>query len=291
MPRRLFRFLLASLLACFTLCAQAADTFFSYNELLGSSTVKDFNNPNVKLYWGNEPTPEFAELARPDSYTRISVSMSPFGGSRRHCVDAFEKVLKATIEDAASRGYDAVINIRPVVNGKPSEDPKGFNCNPGYKTTDVALMSTFAMTSTALQRMNEAEQAAASAPARGPAPNALFIPLEPILSSAEAKAILGTHLSAYAGIKAPAYNQRYGPDEYSDEADSRTQSKEAACQQAAIKVLRTMADDAKTKGYDAIIKIRSYLDSQYAPVPTDLECMIGKKAASVTLRASFASKK
>jgi uncharacterized protein YbjQ (UPF0145 family) len=284
------RLIFASLLACFTLCAQAADTFFAYSELLSSSNVKEFIKPDVKLYWGSEASPEFAEVARPDTYTRISVSLSPFGGSKRHCVDAFEKALKATIDDAASRGYDAVINIRPVVDGKPSDDPKGFNCNPGYKTTNVSLMSSFAMTGAAIKRMNEAEQQSTKLPPRSPIADAIFISLEPILASVEAKAILGSTLSAFAGTKAPAYLHRYGPDEYSDEADSRTQPKEAACQQAVLKVLRAMADDAKAKGFDSIIKIRSYLNSQYAPVTNDVECLIGKKAASVTLVASFASK-
>jgi uncharacterized protein YbjQ (UPF0145 family) len=283
--------LLAPLITCLTISAHAADTRFVLSELLATDNLKELLDADMKLYWGTQPVPEFSEVAPPDTYTRSSISLSPFGGSKRHCVDAFQGALKAMVKEARSRGYDAIINIRPVVDGKPSDDATGFNCKPGYKTTEVPLMGTFAMSAAALQRVMEAEQNAAKLPPRAAVKDAIFLPLEPILNSAEAKAILGPSINAYVGIGGPAYSQRYGPEEYSEGADTNALGKEEVCKQAVLKTLRVMAQDAKAKGFDSIIKIRSYLNEQFAPVATDVECLQGRRSSSVTLQASLASKK
>jgi uncharacterized protein YbjQ (UPF0145 family) len=284
--------LLVLVLTSLTISAHAAEaTYFKFSELLESDSAKDLLDPAVKLYWGAQATPDFPEVARPDTYTRSGISISPFGGSKRHCVEAFEKALKAMIVDARTRGYDAVINIRAVRDGKPSDDPAGFNCKPGYKTTEVPLMGSFAMTSAATQRAAEAEERSANLPARPPSDGAIFLPLDPILASAEAKAILGQNISAYWGVKAPAYSQRYGPDEYSEDADIGKLPNEEACKQAVLKALGSMIEEAKARDFDSIIKIRSFLNGEFTPVTTDVECQLGRRTASVTLQASLASKK
>ena len=284
--------LLALVLASLTISAHAAEgTYFKFSELLKADSAEELVNPGVKLYWGTQPTPDFSEVARPDVYTRSSISMSPFGGSKRHCVEAFEKTLKAMIEDARSRGYDAVTNIRAMRDGKPSDDPAGFSCKPGYKTTEVPLTGSFAMTTAAAQRAAEAEERSSNLPARPPSAGAIFLPLEPILTSPEAKAILGQDIKAYWGIKAPEYSQRYGPEDYSDDAEIGKLRSEESCKQAVLKTLSSMVQEAKTRNYDSIVKIRSFLSEQFAPVATDVECKLGKKTASVTLKSSLASKK
>ena len=286
------RNLLALLLSALAISALAAEpTYFKFSELLKSDSAEDLMDPAVKVYWGGQPTPDFPEVARPDAYTRSSISISPFGGSKRHCIEAFEKALKAMIGDARSRGYDAVINIRAARDGKPADDPTGFSCKPGYKTTEVPLSGSFAMTSAAMRRAAEAEERSANLPARPPSVGAIFLPLEPMLASPEAQAILGQEIRAYAGIKAPAYRQRHGPDEYSDDADIGQLRSEDACKQAVLKTLSSMVQEAKTRDFDSIIKIRSFLKEQFAPVTTDVECQLGKKTASVTLQSSLASKR
>jgi uncharacterized protein YbjQ (UPF0145 family) len=285
------KYLLAPLLASLVISAHAADTYFVLSELLASDSVKELLDPNIKMYWGSQVTPDFSEIARPDPYTRSSISLSPFGGSKKHCIEAFEKTLKEIVIDARNRGYDAVVNLQPARDGKPSGDPAGFNCKPGYKTTEVSLIGSFAMTTGAVQRMAEAEQRTTHLPPRNPAANAIFLPLDPILISPEARAILEPGINAYSGIKAPAYSQRYGPDEYSEEADTKSLGKEDACKQAVLNTLRAMVQDAKERGFDSIIKIRSFLSEQFAPVATDVECQIGRKTANVRLQASLASKK
>lgn len=285
--------LLAVVLSALTISAQAADpTYFRFSELLESGSAKDLlDDPSVKLYWGGQPTPDFAEVARPDTYTRSSISISPFGGSRRHCVEAFEKALNAMVAEARARGYDAVIDIRAARDGKPSDDPAGFSCKPGYKTTEVPMIGAFAMTSAAMQRAAEAEERSARPPARPPVAGAVFVPLDAILSSPEATAILGPDIAAHWGIKAPAYSQRHGPDEYAEEADIGKLRHEDACKQAVLKTLSSMAQEARTRGFDSIVKIRSHLNGQFAPVATDVECQLGKKTASVALQASLAIRK
>lgn len=284
--------LLALVLTSLTLSAHAAEgTYFRFSELLESESVKDVLDPAVTLYWGAQPTPDFPEMARPDTHTRSSISLSPFGGSKKHCLEAFEKSLKAMIDDARTRGYDAVVNIRAARDGKPTDDPAGFDCKPGYKTTEVPLIGTFAMTSAAVQRASQAEERSVNVPARPASAGAIFLPLDPILASAEAKAILGANITAYSGVKAPAYSQRHGPDEYAEDADIEKLSTEDACKRAVLKTLSSMVQEAKARDYDSIIKIRSFLDERFAPVTTEVECHLGKKTASVTLQASLASKR
>lgn len=282
--------LFALVFTSLTISAYAAEgSYFKFSDLLKAESAEELMDPAIKLYWAGQPTPDFAEVARPDVYTRSSISIGPFGGAKRHCIESFEKALGAMIEDARARGYDAITNIRAVRDEKPSEDTEGFNCNPGYKTTEVPLIASFAMTAAAKQRAIEAEEQSTQLPARSPAKGAIFLPLEPILTSAEAKTILGPDIKVYWGVKAPKYNQRYGPDQYSDDADIGKLERDDACKQAVLKVLSSMVQDAKTKNYDSIVKIRSFLDGQFAPVPTDVECELSKKTASVTLQFSLTS--
>ena len=269
--------------------AHSADpTYFKLDTLRQADTVKELASGSVKLYWGDEKTPAFAEVAPPDVYTSPSISLSPFGGSLRHCVDAFERALKSLVDDAQARGYDAVIHIRPVMGDKPSTDAQGFYCKPGYKTTEVPLSGTFAMTQAAMDRLlTQEQQAIAPRPA---AKGAVFLPLGSMLTSPEAKAVLGPTINAYPGLEAPTYRLRYGPDEFHGEAKINGQSPQAACQQAVVDALGSMVETLKEKDLDMIIKVRSHFDDQYAPVPTDVECEVGKKVARVSLMASLAKR-
>jgi uncharacterized protein YbjQ (UPF0145 family) len=283
--------LLSLLLIAASAAHSAQPSYFKLSELRRSETAKEQANRSVKLFWGDEKAPEFAEMAPPDTYTRSSISLSPFGGSQRHCVDGFEMALTALVDDALARGYDAIINIRPAMDGKPSADATGFYCKPGYKTTEVSLSGTFAMTQAALDRATEQEQRSAVLAPRPPAKGAIFMALGPILSSPEAKSVLGTSIEAYAGLDAPAYRLRYGPDTYYGEGDLKTLGPEGACKQAVLKALDAMVEVAKEKDLDMVIKVRSFVEEQYPPVSTDVECEIGKKVASVSLRASLAKRK
>jgi hypothetical protein len=288
-PRRLLALFLTSL----ALSAHAAsDTYYlKFGELMESDYAKKLVDPAIKLYWGAEPAPAFAEVAPPEVYSRSGISLRLFGGGTRdHCVEAFQLALKTMLAAARWRGYDAITDIRVARNGQPMDDPLGFNCKPGYRTTEVALIGSFAMTATALQRAADEEGKSANLPPRPPSAGAIFLPLEPILASAEAKAVLGT-LNAYPGISAPAYSKRFGPDEYSEEADLGKLEREEACKQAVLLALSSMVKEAQFRDLDSIIKIRSKLNEQFAPVTTDVECLIGKKTASVTLHASLASRK
>lgn len=276
-------------------CHAADSTAFKLSEMVSKGDVKEQldKSPEVKLYWGAQQAPAFTEVAKPDTYTRVSISLSPLGGSRRHCVDAFEKAMTSTIKEARSRGYDAVTGIQVASNrGKPSEDPENFVCSPGYKTTEITITSSFAMTEQAAKRMAEEEAAAMKLPSRAPAKGALFLPLEPMLVTDDVKTMLGNGLSAHVGLaNTPLYSHRYGPEEYSERAEVTASGNEEACKQAVLKALKKMVADAKEKGYDSLIKIRSYYDEQYTPVPTDVECEIGRRGASVNLKASLANRK
>ena len=283
---------LLSLLLLAASAAQSAGTsYFNINELRQSAEVKEQAARAVKLFWGDEKVPEFAEVTPPDIYTRSSISASPFGGSQRHCIEGFELALRALVNDAVARGYDAIIDIRPVVDGKPSADAAGFYCKPGYVTTEVPVSGRFAMTQAALDRIAEEEQRSAVQAPRPPINGGVFMAMGPILASPEAKSVLGTSIEAYAGLDAPAYRQRYGPDDYAGEGDVKALGPDGACKQAVLMALTQMVKEAKERGSNMVMKVRSYVDEQYAPVATDVECEIAKKTASVLLRASSAKKK
>jgi uncharacterized protein YbjQ (UPF0145 family) len=283
--------LLAAAIALTSATSFAAESeFFRISELLQSETAKETLAAPVVLYWGAQPTPRFAEVADEDSYVRWSTSRSPFGGSRRHCVDAFEQALRAMVGDAISRGYDAIIGITAASDARPSSDPGGFYCKPGYRSTEVRLTGSFAMTQDAVRLAAEEDAFVLEGPPRPPWDHNVYLPLEPILTSPEAKAILGTDVAAHWGLQAPAYVKRYGPDVYYDYGDIALGT-EVACKQAVLKVLLAMADYARANKYDAVIRIRSYLYDLHTPVATDFECEVGKRKTTVRLKGTLAKLK
>jgi hypothetical protein len=144
----------------------------------------------------------------PDIYTSTSISLCPFGGSRRHCLDALQKSLMSLADDAKLRGHDAVVDIRPAVDAKPSSDAAGFKCKPGCKVTTVSVSGAFAMSEAALCKANEAEAKSLNVVARKPAEGAVFLAADPILSSEKAKAALGADLSVHWGMQAPPHSYR-----------------------------------------------------------------------------------
>ncbi|MGH8765982.1 MAG: hypothetical protein ACRET8_09710 [Burkholderiales bacterium] len=285
--------LLATLLASLAVTAHADDGYtFKLAELMQSDDVKGMLDPPIQLLWGEQPTPQFAEVTRLRTYTRSGVSLSIFGGSRRHCVEAFDNALQAMIRDARARGYDAVIDVQVKENSSTTRaDAAGFRCKPGYKTTEVPVSGRFAMTAAAFERMREADASSASLPPRPPAEDAIFVPLEPVIGSEEEQAMAGPAIRAYWGIDAPPYADRYGPETYKGAARIGADGKEAACRQAVLGALKAMAGDAKSRAYDAVIRIRSYFNERYAPKLTEVECEIDKDQVGVVLQASLATRK
>lgn len=284
--------LLAAGLAFLATSALGADSvLLKVSDLLKSSTAQEILETPVTLYWGKRPTTQFAEIARGDNYTRWSISRNPFGGSEKHCADAFEQALRALVNDAAERGYDAVIDLKVQSDSKTSDDPDAFYCKPGYRSTEVSLTGSFAMTSAAMQRAAEEDAFVIEGPPRPPWGENIYLPLEPVFASPEAKAILGTDVTAHWGLQHPPYSERHGPDVYYDYADFATFGKEGACRQAALKVLGAMAEYARGNNYDAIIRIRSYLNDLHTPTATDYECEIGRRKATVRLKGTLAKKK
>lgn len=283
--------LLATLLAALAVTAHADDDYhFKLADLMQSNDVKKMLDPPIQLLWGEQPTPQFAEVTRLRTYTRAGISLSLFGGSRRHCAEAFVNALQAMIRDARARGYDAVIEVHVRGDGKAAGDAAGFRCKPGYKSTEVPVSGRFAMSAAAFERMRAADASSARLPPRPPAEDAIFVPLAPVIGSGEEKAIVGPAIRAYWGIDAPPYADRYGPERYRGKARIGADGKEAACRQAVLGALKAMAGDANNKGYDAIIRIRSYLEERYAPALTNVECKIDDDEAEVALQASLATR-
>jgi hypothetical protein len=277
--------------ASLALTTHAAEERFDLRTELGSSYLKDWLGKEVKLYLADEKPPEFAEITRPDTYSATSFSPSIFGGGRRHCLDAFQKAMKSLVDFAAERGYDAVVDIRPVQEGGTSKEVTTLLCTPGYKITSVSFSGSLAMSAAALQKQTEAEASSIKSHSRKPKDGEIFLPADPIITSPAARAILPEGTSLFWGAEAPIYTHRHGPDDYSDQAAITSAGTDAACKEATLKVLRQIADEAKSRKYDSIIKVRSRLNGEFPPALADIECLVSKKHVNVTLQATLAQKK
>ncbi|HSD37414.1 MAG TPA: hypothetical protein VLC92_07875 [Rhodocyclaceae bacterium] len=91
--------------------------------------------------------------------------------------------------------------------------------------------------------------------------------------------------------RAPADNERTIPNDYSEEASVKELGREGVCRKAALNTLAAIVADAKKKGYDGIIKLRSYLDERPALSDKDFECEAGSKWANVQLLATLINAK
>jgi hypothetical protein len=265
--------------------------YFRLDELLRSEEAREVLKAPVALYWNDQPAPEFVEKTELDRHSGTAISGSPFGGSRRHCVEGFDLALKAMVNEAVRLGYDAIAGIRVVIDGKPSDDPVGFYCMPGHKVTTIRLEAAFLLTRAGQERLAAEEAFVPVGPPRPPADGAIYLPLAPILESPEMKSIIGSDISIYWQGPPPEYGDRYGPEAWYDHAEIARYGKDDVCRQAAFKVLLAMADKARAEEFDSIIKLRSYLNGQFTPDPGDIECEIGRKIATVKLRAMLVKRK
>lgn len=272
-----------------TTSAIAEDVMYlKFSELFSSKDFKETLDKGVALHWLGEKRPAFHEYSLPESYTGTSKSFS--GSSRKHCAEALEEALGAFVDEADSKGYDAIVDLTLVVNGNTSSSIDGFSCKLGERITSISLTGRLALSDVSANLLAAMERKALSRALRQPSEGAIFLPLEPVLSSPEARAILGGRLSADWHFPAPAYVFRKGPSEYEGEANITPTGKEAACNQAVLNALSTMVEEAKLGNYDHIIKIRSYLEKQFVSDAAQFECAISRKTVSVNLQASLATK-
>ncbi len=260
-------------------------------QLLASESAKETLKQGVAVYWVGQTAPTFSLSSLPETYTSTSFSPSPFGGSRRHCVDAFEKAFLELVKDAKLKGFDTIVDMRPVVNGNPEKEAKEFTCKPGYKITTVSLMGTLAMSEAAAKRVIDGEQSSLTIAARLPAEGAIYLKLEPTLTPTGTTEAISKSVQAYAASPSPpAYRFRFGPDDYSGDAELTAEGPEAACRRAVAKALEGMAAEAVERKYSMLINIRSNLNSKYSPDYSQFECLVGKKNVSVNLQVTFAAK-
>lgn len=266
---------------------QAGEERFDIRKEITSSDFKAQFETEVSLFLSGDKTPKFPEVGRPETYTAVSISLSPFGGSRRHCLDAFQKAVKSMIDTAISHGYDAIFEIKQAESESPKNEPGILKCEPGYKVTTVSISGTMALSASALQRKLDEEHIFINLPSRAPATGAIFIAMDQIFESPEARKILAHGLSAHWGKTSPEFKHRSGPDDYSDEAEITASGAENACRSATLKALSQIANEAKERNFNAIIKLRSHWEGEYVQ-PGTLECLVGKKKAYVTLQATLA---
>lgn len=267
----------------------AEPIYFQFRDLLAEPSVREVLDPGVKIYLTGDPRPTIVESAAPDIYSGTGISVNPFGGSRRHCIEAFSNAIRSMVTDAVTGGYDSIADLRAMDGDKPGQDAQGFSCTPAYKVTVVALHSTIGATAAMAQRTAEIERDLIKQPYRDPWEDSIYVPVAPIAASPEASAALGDKVKGYWGIDAPAYQVRGIPEDYSGSAPLIQQDRHAACKQAVLNTLKDMAENTVELGYDSMIRIRSYLYEQTTPGMNSIECEIGKKAVYVKLRGTPAN--
>ncbi|MEC5385076.1 hypothetical protein VVD49_05035 [Uliginosibacterium sp. H3] len=299
---RLYGFpLLFVMLVCAmsTAGAQTSDRFYfySFRTALASPEAREVLNPAVRLYWGAMPAPELGEQARRDTFSGTEKNSRVFIRSepRDVCMRVFAKALHSFTVDAIARGYDAVVNIKGETAGAQGSSDVGFDCDAGYQITTVRLTAQLALTKSASDLAAEIERDPARwVPPKRTVPlskNAIILSLQEILDSSDARQILGS-IKTHVGLHhAPAYSERWGPEEYGDDARISEFGTEGACKKATLLALASMVSDVKEQGYNGIIKIQSYLDGQPAGKDTDLECEVDRKSASVNLKGTLVTVK
>lgn len=251
--------------------------------------VQAVMDPAVRLFWYDSPAPELAEYSPSDVFNGIGISVIPFNTSQKHCEEAFRKSIELMIAEARNAGYDVIHDIRPALREGPSKDLNRVFCSLSPSTARVVLSARFGMTPTAQARANsidlEAERLAAST-ARPAAKGALYVPLQALLASPEFKTILGADMGFYLGSQVPPrYSQRFGPKTYTESVEANGASPDETCRRAVLAALRSLITDARGHNYNAVIRVRSFLNDQLTPSPNDAECEAGNRSAKASFRA------
>jgi hypothetical protein len=270
--------------------ANAGESVLTISDELGKKEIKELLDPNVAMFWGDQAPPTgLAEPSRPEIFSGIEANAIPFAGGVRHCQAAFRKSLNNMLEDARKMHYDVIYAVRSVVQGVPSSDPQRAVCSHVVHVTSLKFQAVLARTPAMATRVAEAELLAvkeAAASARQPSAKIRYLPLQPILDSPEAQAILGSGITWQVGSTAvPASATQLGPIESEGEGNVKKSGETGACKVAVLDALSGLAKDARERGYSGLTKIHSYFDEKRTPVESDVECEISGSDAQVLLRS------
>jgi hypothetical protein len=289
---RMHRMVIPLLLAMAAHSAHADGIFYTFERAMKSPDVEDILDPGVKLFFGEQQTPPLAEKSRPDSHSRSGMSIAPFGRNPDVlCREGFTENLAALIRNAKKMGFDTIFNIRgQMADGSFSN--KGFDCGAGRRTAEVRLMIEYGLTQDGARRA-EQETVSQAAPRqrKPPSKNAIFLPLDDVMDSPEALAVLGPIKAHWGTNKTPAYSERYGPEEYDGEGSVKELGREGACKKAVQEALKAALEDVAEQGYNGMIRIRSYLNGEFTPNETDFECEVSSKWATVNFQVTLATLK
>lgn len=273
--------------------AHAGESVLTIADELGKSQNKELLDPNLAMFWGDQAPPTgLVEPSRPEIFSGIEANAIPFTGGVRHCQAAFKRSLNNMVEDARKMHYDVIFGIRSVVQGVPSSDPQRAMCSHIVHITSLKFQAVLARTPAMAMRVAEAEAQTlqeAAASARKPSTKSRYLPLEPILSSPEAQAILGAGMTWHVGSNSvSAYALQLGPMEAEGEASVKKFGESGACKNAVLDALSSLVKDARERGYAGLTRIHSYFDEKRTPVESDVECEISGSDAHVMLRSVLA---
>lgn len=253
-------------------------------DALASNAVRAILDPGTKLVWGNETPPKLIDRSRPDSYQG---SFRKSGTPAEKCNGALASTLSRILEDAQRFGYDTVFAIRSLTidDERPVNDPGVFECNVGVFSTEVKLAVSFGVSEASRAAF---EKRQLNWPTRSIVDgklldNALVLDLKDILDSPEVRAAAGSIPVRMAGDPEPAYVERFGPDDFLGEMSVRKYGAEGACRRAAIESAIRMLDEVRERGYNGLIRIRSFTRDHITPETSQVECRIKWDDAQVTL--------
>lgn len=286
---------LSALFASLSAPSFAEDRNFALSTLRALPEAQAVMDPAIRMLWLDEAPPALVESTPTTMHNATGISVIPFNTGEAHCQEAFVRALRNMLEIARNAGYDVIYDLRPALRDGPASQTSSVYCDVGVTTARVFLSAKMGMTQTARTRADgierETERLAMIAN-RPAAKGALYLPLLPILETPEIREQLGNDVTLTLGSQTPpAYSLRYGPVTYSETAASNGKSPTDTCVAATIATLRTMIKDARANRYNGLIRVRSFLNNQFAAAASDVECEAGNRSATVVLRAVLIQKK
>ncbi|MFT3735000.1 MAG: hypothetical protein QM776_08250 [Rhodocyclaceae bacterium] len=277
-----FASLLVVFLSCYSALSAADQLTITWSEAMadGSSLRKALDQP-VRVITDPEQLPPAIERLKPDNYKRSS-SFNNSNGDKYKCLEALTNAVKAIVQVAGARQYDAVF----IGDGMPGERfPTGtFKCLRGFATNDVILRAEFIVTAEHAKKLAEGHPL--PAPPRKVRSSVISIPISEALAMPGVQSFLQTQkLTLHWGFQnQPSFTEGVWPKAFEGSARvSAYSNARAACLAAFENTLIDLSERLEGTKYGAAIRLHSWLADQPAPVDSQFDCEVGGRSVDVLI--------
>lgn len=115
----------------------------------------------------------------------------------------------------------------------------------------------------------------------------MTLPLDKIIGTDKAKQALHEVPVYFAGQDHPAISSNWGEVSTSRKTNAVGKSDEEACQWALLSALKVLQENAKKRGYDAVVNVRSNYEHKEFSSATEFQCGAGNIMAGVALKGDI----